>query len=135
MIIFYPIEVDFPFLWDLVTALKLHSCGTLLQQDAGRFIDGCQRWSTVRGNTVLTCATLVAAPALYGGNLAGARSTSLSTFCGAGSTGEYVVGTKWYTRRTTLTHTPRFRPQQLMPRTFNDVMRFIAVPTVELAVI
>lgn len=76
-----------------VHALGLHLCDT----DAK--VDGCERWTTARGQGhVLTCAIDMEVPIHYGGNLFAARATKPAAFCGRGLfNGEYVVANKWYT--------------------------------------
>ena len=96
--IFYPIGEPKSLRAGLIDALKLQPCDLPM-------MDGCERWSTARGNSALTCAIAVDAPAVYGGSLPGARQTSLEALkkergvpsaFGCDSTGEYPLATKWY---------------------------------------
>ena len=91
-LIFYPKEEPAALRESLATSLNLTSCGV------ASMVDGCERWQTGRRNAVLTCATDVWVPRLYGGTMAKARLKHLNSFCGvAAATGEYVVSTKWFT--------------------------------------
>ena len=94
--IFYPVDEPKSLRAGLIDALKLQSCDAPM-------LDGCERWSTPRGNSALTCGIAVGAPAIYGGSLHGARHTSLHDLkkergiaSGCNSTGEYPLATKWY---------------------------------------
>ena len=93
-VIFYPAEMA-ALRSNLATSLSLQLCKTT--RPAGKVAKNCESWTTGRGNSLLTCAAAVDVPASYGHNLTGARQTHLPTFCGVGTTGEYVVATKWYT--------------------------------------
>ena len=62
-------------------------------------VDGCAQYGTPRGNSVLVCAVAIDVPPMYGPNLVSSRDVRFSTFCGKGTTGEYLVANKWYVAR------------------------------------